>query len=259
MKVTLLNWTPDPAALTLLLRTKGTRLGHEDDPAEWSQEKRLEHLSYMRDTIKSSWEFLDYTFLIEDVTRAFTHQLVRTRHGSYAQESQRTVDVRNNGYAEPFGLRERELPVVIEYQEAMEDAIGAYARLIGHGMPVQDARGVLPTNMFTSIVAKFSLRTLHEMAGVRLCTRTQGEYQEVFRNMKRVVCDVHPWAEPFIRVACAQTGVCIFPRYKECPIQPLTYNGMNPKDHHVLLEIIQRKAEATHHAATPVAKEGMTQ
>jgi hypothetical protein len=40
MKVNLLSYTPD--ALTLLFRTKNTRLKHDEDPATWPEEKRAE-------------------------------------------------------------------------------------------------------------------------------------------------------------------------------------------------------------------------
>ena len=50
-------------------------------------EKKQAELDYMSKTIPSSWEFVDYTFMIEDVTRALTHQLVRTRTASYAQQT----------------------------------------------------------------------------------------------------------------------------------------------------------------------------
>ena len=59
----------------------------------------------------------------------------------------------------------------------------------------------------------YSLRTLSEMAKVRLCVRTAGEYQEVFRAMRAAVVAVHPWAADFINVQCAATGTCAFPRY----------------------------------------------
>lgn len=210
MKVTLLSHTPD--ALNLLLRTKNTRLRFESDPATWTPEARAEHLAYMRDTIKSSWEMVDYVFEISGVTRAFTHQLVRTRTGSYAQESQRTIDARENGFATPEHL----LP---EHRSAFDSvcrsAFAGYAALMEDGVPAQDARGVLPTATLTSIVAKFNLRTLHEMAKVRLCTRTQGEYQEAFREMRRRVIEVHPWVAEhrFIEVACVSDGICAFPRF----------------------------------------------
>lgn len=208
MKVELMSCTPD--ALNLLLRTKNTRLGFDSDPTGWSEEEKAEHLEYMLGTIKSSWEFVDYTFRISGVTRAFTHQLVRTRTGSFAQESQRTVNVEDNAVLRPSRLSPDNIE---EWDAAAETMMGAYGMMIAQGAEVQDARGILPTNITTSIVAKFDLRTLHETAKTRLCTRTQGEYQEVFREMRKRVVEVHPWAEPFLQVHCVANGTCAFPRY----------------------------------------------
>jgi flavin-dependent thymidylate synthase len=227
MNVTLLSYTPD--ALTLLLATKQTRLSMSpkllDEVRAWPDRKKQEELDYMRGTIQSSWEFVDYTFLIDGVTRAFTHQLVRTRAGSYAQQSQRTVDMSGFDYVETGVLNEcGQEEKRWTYQAAMDDINEAYNKLIDMGVPPQDARGILPTNICTNIVSKFSLRTLADMAKVRLCTRTQGEYQDVFRAMRAEVIKVHPWAEPFIRVACAATGVCCFPNNTECPIKGMTFN-----------------------------------
>lgn len=253
MEVKLLSYTPD--ALDLLLRTKNTRLGSANDPATWSEEQKTEHLSYMLDTIKSSWEFVDYTFEISGVSRAFTHQLVRTRAGHYAQESQRTVDVRAQGVLRPeAALEEAGVPGV--WSEAERHMMQAYAQMIDAGVPVQDARGILPTNITTSITAKFDLRTLSAMAGVRLCVRTQGEYQDVFRAMRAAVLDVHPWAAPFIEVQCAATGTCAFPRYgrAQCPF-------WDPRmDLTQLKEDTRRKfwEAEIRHVARPVAKDGKT-
>lgn len=209
MKVSLLSYTPD--ALTLLLRTKNTRLKHDEDPAAWSDERRAEHLAYMRDTIKSSWEFVVYVFELSEVSRAFTHQLVRTRAGSYAQESQRTIDASDNGFL-PLVLPDNPAAVSL-YDISCSNAFADYAALLLSGVHPQDARGVLPTATLTSITAQFNLRTLSEMARVRLCTRTQGEYQDVFRAMRAAVLAVHPWAADFINVQCAATGTCAFPRF----------------------------------------------
>lgn len=217
MKVELLSYTPD--ALNLLLKTKNTRLRFDSDPSTWSEEQRAEHLAYMRDTIQSSWEFVDYTFSISGVSRAFTHQLVRTRTGSYAQESQRAVDVRDAHWVLP-GWSDPEANE--EFDSSVHDSLESYAKMVDKGMPVHDARGVLPTNICTSIIAKFNLRTLSNMAEKRLCVRTQGEYQQVFREMKRLVVEVHPWADDFINVHCVQHGTCCFPRFTSCPYQVLT-------------------------------------
>jgi flavin-dependent thymidylate synthase len=231
MKVSLINHTQE--ALELLLFTKQTRLsmdgGLMDEIRAWPQEKKMAELRYMLHTIKSSWEFVNYTFSIEGVSRAFTHQFVRTRSGHYAQQSQRTVDMAGFDYVTPdslLGTDADEQPYVLqsEYVNTMNRIDEGYKKLIMNGANPQDARGILPTNICTNIIASFNLRTLSEMARVRLCTRTQGEYQQVFRAMRDAVVAVHPWAEPFIRVACAADGVCQFPEYKECPIKPGIFN-----------------------------------
>jgi flavin-dependent thymidylate synthase len=256
VNVQLISYTQD--ALTLLLRTKNTRLGFTDDPAGWSEEKRAEHLAYMRDTIRSSWEFIDYVFEISGVSRAFTHQLVRTRTGSYAQESQRTVDVSDHEVFTPPGIINHDNPEAQPlWDETVMASRMAYAGLLVFGVPPQDARGILPTNVLTSIFAKFNLRTLSDMAKVRLCTRTQGEYQQVFRAMRRAVLAVHPWAEEFIEVHCVATGTCAFPRYGKtsCPVYLPEMDT----------ELVRGRARmkfwsmAEIHEARPIAKEGKAQ
>lgn len=247
MKVTLVNYTPD--ALTLLLSTKNTRLGVNMDPSTWPDEKREEHLAMMRDTIQSSWEFVDYVFKIEEVSRAFTHQFVRTRTGSYAQESQRVTDVRDHDVLVPDSVID-DMFHALCWDKAVQHAQQAYSQLIDAGIPVQDARGLLPTNTLTSIFAKFNLRTLHDMARTRLCTRTQGEYQDVFRLMRQQVIEAHPWAEDFLQVHCVATGTCAFPRYGKtsCPVWfPLM-------DNTVAKQVAKERFDSLRHVATPVVR-----
>lgn len=243
MNVKLINYTRD--ALETLLYTKNTRLQGKqsiDDIIEWDYSKKIEHFNYMLDTIQSSFEFVDYTFEISGVTRAFTHQLVRTRTGSYAQESQRTVDVRNSEV-----INTSDDPM---YDKIADAILESYASMIDSGIAAQDARGILPTNIETSIICKFDLRTLHNMALLRLCTRTQGEYQNVFKQMVECVKEVHPWAEQFLRVHCVWHGVCAFPRYTACPMQEHTHVPDR--------ESLQSKFDMIEHEAVPVAKNGRT-
>lgn len=228
MNVSLISFTPE--ARELLLFTKQTRLsmdaGLMDEIRAWPEDKKQKELDYMLGTIKSSWEFCDYVFSIDGVSRAFTHQFVRTRSGHYAQQSQRTVNMEGFEYITPEALQTDDPhdEALSSYQTTMGLIDDGYKDLVGKGINPQDARGVLPTNVSTNIIGKFNLRTLSETGKVRLCTRTQGEYQNVFREMRRLVIETHPWAEPFIRVACAADGVCCFPNYMECPIKPGVFN-----------------------------------
>lgn len=252
MKVELINNTP--FALETLLYTKNTRLQNVqsmEDVCNWPIEKKMEHLEYMRDTIQSSWEFVDYTFHISGVTRAFTHQLVRTRTASFAQESQRTVDVSEYDVINTCS----DAAQAANFDFHADRAMAGYQECISYGLNVQDARGLLPTNVETSIIVKLNLRTLHDMGLLRLCTRAQGEYQEVFRKIKDAVVKIHPWAEQFIKVHCAWYGVCAFPRYTECPIYSPAIEEANKK----AKESYDKAWKYIRHEAVPVAKDGKTQ
>ena len=203
MEVKLIDFTgagakdPSRHAANVLVFTKQTRLEMKrsllKDIEAWPWEKVLAELEYMANTIPSSWEFVEYKFLITDVTRGFTHQFVRTRTASYAQQTMRVLNVngwtygtgptvKNGGYTEKV------------YNDAMDHVAKVYDDLIAAGAAIEDARGILPTNIHTNIVAKFDLRTLADTARKRASTRTQGEYRDVMDAMLEEVLRVHPWA-----------------------------------------------------------------
>lgn len=198
MKVTLISHTPE--ARELLLFTKSTRLnlspGLMDEIRGWPEEKKQAELEYMANTIPSSWEFVDYVFLVEGVSRAYTHQQVRTRAGTYAQQTMRVLDMGEFDYV--FGERVKEgMPRVI-IEELLRDIKMAYRDLVANDVPNEDARGILPTNIATNIVCKFNLRTFSELVASRSGGRTQGEYQSVVKAMADAVLAVHPWARVFL-------------------------------------------------------------
>lgn len=254
MNVELLTCTPN--ALDVLLFTKNTRLEMDGvglhTVSEWTTDRKLEQLKYMRNTIQSSWEFVDYVFVITGVTRAFTHQLVRHRVGtSFAQQAQRVVDMRGFKYLAtgrvspdpnelprwaPSGflndwtddvMRPSDLDTPEEIYEWTMDAINTgYEALKTLGVDPQDARGVLPTNILTNIVFKANLRTLHDMALKRLCVKAQGEFQDVFRLLVDRVVAEHQWADDFLRVQCAWNGTCLFPSLpvEQCHVKPYVYD-----------------------------------
>lgn len=206
MEVKLIDYTgagsEDPArhAANLLVFTKQTRLemkpGLMAEIESWSEEDIYKELLYMANTIPSSWEFVEYKFLINDVTRAFTHQFVRTRTGSYAQQTMRVLNVNGWTYGTGPSVESNET-AKSTYEGAMDGVAKVYDQLIEEGAKIEDARGVLPTNIHTNIVAKFDLRTMADTARKRASSRTQGEYREVMEAMKAEIIRVHPWARMF--------------------------------------------------------------
>lgn len=199
MKVTLISHTQD--ASVLLRFTKATRLtlspGLLNSIVDADADAEAKDLAYMANTIPSSWEFVDYTFLVEGVSRAFTHQFVRTRNGSYAQQTMRVLDMGAFEYV--MTERNKADPAVVALINHHNKATQAlYARLLRLGQPPEDARGILPTNIATNIVAKFNLRTLSELCKSRTGGRAQGEYQSVINAMADAALVVHPWAADFL-------------------------------------------------------------
>jgi flavin-dependent thymidylate synthase len=199
MQVTLINYTP--SARELLIFTKSTRLnmapGLLAEIHAMSNEAKEKELAYMAETIPSSWEFVDYVFLVQGVSRAYTHQQVRTRSASYAQQSLRVVDARDFEYI--FTERNLANPLAKGMLDACLGTIRAtYNALVAAGQPAEDARGILPTNIATNIVCKFNLRTFVDLAKSREGGRTQGEYRQVIGAMIDEVLRVHPWADKFI-------------------------------------------------------------
>jgi flavin-dependent thymidylate synthase len=198
MKVTLINYTQD--AENILLFTKSTRLNMSpaalDEIRAWSPEKKAKELAYMANTIPSSWEMVDYIFMIQGVSRAFTHQFVRNRHGSYAQQSLRVVNV-EQGYE--FLMPQRLSALQREaVNNVNANILKTYGELIASDAATEDARSILPTNVATNIVAKFNLRTMSELAKSRTGGRTQSEYIDVMNAMADEVIKAHPWAEQFL-------------------------------------------------------------
>lgn len=198
MKVKLINYTRD--AIDTLLYTKNTRLemtSSMDRIAGMSDEDKQVELDYMVNTIKSSWEFVDFTLSISGVTRAFTHQLVRNRTCSYAQQTMRILDMDGFEYATGPSIKDQDQKEV--YDGAMKQIQLAYNVLIELGVKVEDARGVLPTNILTNITMKINLRSLSDMMASRASSRTQGEYRDVLDAIYLVVTSVYPWIAPFLR------------------------------------------------------------
>lgn len=188
-------------AAALLIFTKSTRLemkpGLFHEVLGWSYDKKLEELKYMANTIPSSWEFCHYTFMIEGVTRAFTHQLVRTRTASFAQQTMRVLNVEGWKYeAGPTIINDDAREAL--YSRTMQIIADAYDTLVENGTAIEDARGILPTNINTNIVMGANLRTMVEMIRKRSSPRTQGEYREVLDGLKAEMLRVHPWVSLFI-------------------------------------------------------------
>ena len=216
-KVSLLNYTENMLELWCIVR----RTMHSDipnsveelkkDPQKWlgmSVEDYINNVLLL-DGMPTYSEYGSFTFKLENVSRALTHQLVRNRIGfSYSQQSMRCVPANEFAtkglYHCPDTVEDKEA-----YHKKMLQVQDVYNDAIKNGVSIQDARGLLPTNIYTSIVFACSPRAFFGMISKRMCMKTQGEFREVAEQMvKQVLEKVDPRLERWIGPPC-KFGKCM--------------------------------------------------
>ena len=155
-------------------------------------------------------EWLQLSILFENVTRAFTHQLIRTRTATYAQESLRFAFKEDMGTAvklppslagtaggQPLGAEDSAVEWMRNvWDEAVKAIEEAYGQLVDMGMAAEDARGLLPTNILTRVHDRVDIKALLGVAGMRLCTQAQFEWREVFAKLVQALREYLPEDHP---------------------------------------------------------------
>ncbi|HDP96284.1 MAG TPA: FAD-dependent thymidylate synthase [Euryarchaeota archaeon] len=122
-------------------------------------------------------EHANFTFSIEGVSRALTHQLVRHRIASYSQQSQRYVSMDRAEYIVPPSIAAD--PESLRRYEALMDVIWKeYAKLCENA-PKEDARYVLPNACNTNITVTMNARELWHFFTLRCCRRAQWEIRKM--------------------------------------------------------------------------------
>lgn len=155
----------------------------------------------------SPFEHAAFTFGIEGVSRALSHQLVRHRIASYSQQSQRYVDEAAFECIVPPSVEGRP-EARAEFAGAMEAAAAAYRRLVELGVPREDARYVLPNACETKIVVTMNARALLNFFDHRTCQRAQWEIRELAGLMLEEVRKVAPVLFEVAGPPCETEGIC---------------------------------------------------
>lgn len=241
-KVTVSVCTPDPLGVMAMVNGQYTgkvyRFPHEVSDDERREAWEAGAVSLLS---KAPLEWVQMSISFENVSRAFTHQLVRTRMAGYAQESQRFAVKTDMGDAvklppslagtmpwkefEEQCAREGIDPEVNRspkqywrqlWDGALSNINSVYGVLVNTGMPAEDARGLLPTNTLTRVHMHIDMGTLLRLAGSRLCTQAQAEWRAVFAELAKAIRnygpDEHRWQMDLIassfRPVCWAEGKC---------------------------------------------------
>jgi thymidylate synthase (FAD) len=153
-------------------------------------------------------EHASFTFSLEGVSRAMTHQLVRHRIASYTQQSQRYVTYDTlESYVTPPSVAENAEAKKL-FDEALKEASEAYENLLKLKVPKEDARFVLPNAAKTNIMVTMNARELRHFFNVRCCTRAQWEMREVAVEMLRQAWKAAPALFGNCGPTCVELGFC---------------------------------------------------
>ena len=177
MNVTLIQATKEP------IETIGkiASICYDSNPKDFMQ--LVEYL--YKNGHHSCFEHIYFTFKIEGISRACSHQLVRHRMCSFTQRSQRYCN-EDDFLVVPIPTiykKDRELI----FYDTMDDIDNTYKKLQKLGVPKEDARYVLPNACCTDLYLSCNLRELIHICNERLCAKAQWEIRELVQKMVELV------------------------------------------------------------------------
>ena len=162
---------------------------------------RTDQREYFANILRSAHgsvlEHANYSFVIRNCSRVFTHELVRHRAGSaFSQESLRYVRLADIGFRVPPALepvRERVLAIVEQLEEFQVSA-AAELGIDEEGVPfhvkkevTSALRRLAPIGLSTDIVWTANARTLRHVIEMRTAPGAEEELRTVFDRVARIM------------------------------------------------------------------------
>lgn len=211
MQVELLYHTPDPErAIATAARLCYAPVG-ASELMETMPEERIKSVlsTIMRSGHFSTLEHASYTFAIDGVSRALTHQLVRHRLASFNQQSQRYVKFKDGvPVVKPASVAASSETEAV-FDQAIAACVEAYKKLLDAGVPAEDARYLLPNAAESKIVVTMNVRELLHFFSLRCCNRAQWEIRDMAHRMLELARPTAPFifadaGAPCVRGTCPE-------------------------------------------------------
>lgn len=210
MQVKLLECTPNAEHLVSQAAKQCYEAGFIGNSyALIEKESDLSRLRKVRDMGHLSvFEHASFTFAIEGISRACSHQLVRFRVASYSQQSQRYCELGDDiKYVIPHTIAlNKELSA--QYCALMNQISDFYNHLIANGIPPEDARFVAPNACETNIIVTMNARELIHAFSLRCCVHAQWEIREMFNRMLLICKEAAPTLFEKAGAPCSVYGTC---------------------------------------------------
>lgn len=192
---------------------------------EWIEQCVEKHWKLVKQVLDSGHqsiaEHVYFTFAIEGISRACSHQLVRHRAGIvFSQQSQRYVEIKESKQELMEILNRYEGPEMkalcdkyfVEFKDMIPSdlikTLCEYRDLVDGGCKAEDARNVLPNATKTNITMSINYRELIHICNLRLCTRAQKEIRDLFNLIVKEVEKEDERLVKYLVPQCEVLGVC---------------------------------------------------
>jgi thymidylate synthase (FAD) len=204
MEIKLINKTPDfLRTIWTAGRTCHSSMAPQDlfelDESESKMRKLVDFL--VKSKHLSTLEHCSATYAVKGVSRTLLAQYSRHRIGvSLSVQSQRYVSEsteKNKGqifdYVTPPTIAENPERLAL-FRAAMENAQKSYDSLVAAGVPMEDARFVLPGGICTNFVTTVNLRSLLDVYEKRVLVKgAQWEVRAMVKRMADLLIEQEPW------------------------------------------------------------------
>ncbi|MBB5021584.1 FAD-dependent thymidylate synthase [Desulfurispira natronophila] len=189
-RVRLLKYTPDPDGSVYSAARLCYSPAHIEELTCEDQAEKTRFVQKVRDLGHLSvFEHVSFTFAIEGISRACSHQLVRHRLASYSQQSQRYVKQAQFSYIEPESMATMPSDW---FAEKMQQAHLWYQEALEAGVPAEDARFLLPNACETRLILTMNARELLLFFSLRCCERAQWEIRAMADAMLQQCREASP-------------------------------------------------------------------
>lgn len=210
IKVKLIHYTKDPEmTIASAARLCYWASSSDDLFKSISHKKAHELVKFLIESgHHSALEHASFTFVVEGISRACSHQLVRHRLASYSQQSQRYVAFQDDlEFVTPLKI-EKKKKLNQRYQEMLDKIFSFYKEMIAEGIPQEDARYILPNAAETKIIITMNTRELFHSASLRLCQNAQWEIRKMFKEMKKEIATISLFIANYMEPKCIWDRYC---------------------------------------------------
>ena len=202
IEVMLLHWPDETNFKEMVYKASTATRGNKLEEKKWDP-KVVDDA--FKGGLNQCLEWETVVFEISGVSRGLTHELVRTRKASFAQQSMRHTNM---------GIPAMRLPAEIAnnpeakriWVKAIETSQIAYRGLVELDIPFQDARTVLPIATETYVIASYPLGEFLNTYAYRACEMFYPEMVYLFRVMKDTLLTECSWLRPYVLISCEKTG-----------------------------------------------------